>query len=143
MILPFRTILPKLPINCQNLLIISPKIDGKRMLCYNIGILEGNEMEEEIRKAKEYMNLTDEERRKVDIEYLKKREEQQKYEKASKVKNIVSYKDQYEAQLKKEQDKLDRIFSAYEDGTYSKEDFAERKKNVENKKASQNRKKQR
>ena len=56
-----------------------------------------------------------------------------KYEQKSKNKRTVSLREQYEKQLKKEQEKLDRIYSAYEDGMYSKLDFGNRKKVVEDK----------
>lgn len=56
-----------------------------------------------------------------------------KYEKKSQSNKKVSLKEQYEKQLKKEKEKLERIYSAYEDGMYSKLDFGNRKKVVEDK----------
>lgn len=56
-----------------------------------------------------------------------------KYDKKTTTTKTSSLKEQYEKQLKKEKEKRDRIYSAYEDGMYSKLDFANRKKVVEDK----------
>lgn len=56
-----------------------------------------------------------------------------RYEHKPENKRTVSLREQYEKQLKKEKEKLERIYSAYEDGMYSKSDFKNRKEAVENK----------
>lgn len=57
-----------------------------------------------------------------------------KYEKnQSESKKVISLTSQYEKQLQKEKAKLERIYQAYEDGTYDKEEFVNRKKIIDNK----------
>lgn len=57
-----------------------------------------------------------------------------RYQKVKKEnKKIISLKEQYAKQLEKEQAKLERVYQAYEDGTYDKEEFINRKKIIDDK----------
>lgn len=57
-----------------------------------------------------------------------------RYEKVKKEnKKVISIKDQYAKQLEKEKAKLERVYQAYEDGTYDKEEFINRKKIIDDK----------
>lgn len=58
---------------------------------------------------------------------------QYRYDKKTQNNKTISLREQYQKQLKKEKEKLERIYSAYEDGMYSKIDFGNRKKVVEDK----------
>lgn len=66
------------------------------------------------------------------LETLKEVYKEYKYEKKTQNKT-TSLVNQYEKQLKKEKEKLERIYTAYEDGVYSRLDFAKRKQTVEDK----------
>ena len=66
------------------------------------------------------------------LDTLKEIYKNYKYENKT-TQKVVSMKSQYEKQLEKEKNKLSRIYSAYEDELYSKSEFAERKKVVEDK----------